>query len=84
MGGNVREFESSISDQIPARKAEPGVLASSATGIVNWIERYHGDVDRIFGHAGISPEMAGLAHSGSGTEVVLPFVRGKRAPHAQR
>jgi AraC-like DNA-binding protein len=59
MSGRVREFESSVSDQNLARKAEPGVLASSATGIVNWIERYHGDVDRIFGHAGISPEMAG-------------------------
>lgn len=59
MGGSVREFESPILDQGLVRKAEPGVLASSATGIVNWIERYHGDVDRIFGHAGISPEMAG-------------------------
>ena len=37
----------------------PGVLASSATGIVPWIERYKGDVDRIFGHAGITPAMAG-------------------------
>lgn len=41
------------------RDATPGVLASSATGIVPWIERLNGDVDRIFGYAGISPEMAG-------------------------
>lgn len=41
------------------RGPAPGVLASSATGIVPWIERYHGDVDRIFGYAGLSPEMAG-------------------------
>ncbi len=41
------------------RDAEPSVLAAAATGIVSFIERQHGDVDRIFGHAGISPEMAG-------------------------
>lgn len=41
------------------RAAAPGVLASSATGIVSWIERHNGDVDRIFGYAGISPEVAG-------------------------
>ena len=37
----------------------PGVLASAATGVVSWIERHNGDVDRIFGHAGIAPEMTG-------------------------
>jgi AraC-like DNA-binding protein len=41
------------------RPTAPGVIASSATGIVSWIERLHGDIDRIFGHAGIAPEMAG-------------------------
>lgn len=41
------------------RDAGPSVLASAATGIVRFIERQKGDVDRIFGHAGISPEMAG-------------------------
>ncbi|MFT3732007.1 MAG: AraC family transcriptional regulator [Hyphomicrobium sp.] len=41
------------------RKADPSVLASAATGIVKFIERLNGDVDRIFGNAGISPEMAG-------------------------
>jgi len=41
------------------RDADPSVLASAATGIVKFIERQHGDVDRIFGNAGISPEMAG-------------------------
>jgi AraC-like DNA-binding protein len=45
--------------QPPSAIAAPGVLASSATGIVSWIEKNKGDVDRIFGHAGISPEMAG-------------------------
>ncbi len=42
-----------------ARETMPGVLASSATGIVSRIERLNGDVDRIFGYAGISPAMAG-------------------------
>ncbi|MBE9558171.1 MAG: AraC family transcriptional regulator [Proteobacteria bacterium] len=37
----------------------PIVLASAATGIVDYIERLHGDVDRIFGHSGIAPSMAG-------------------------
>ena len=37
----------------------PGVIASSATWIVSWLERFNGDVDRVFGHAGIAPEMAG-------------------------
>jgi AraC-like DNA-binding protein len=37
----------------------PGVLASAATGIVGFIEKYGGDVDRIFGNAHIVPDMAG-------------------------
>jgi AraC-like DNA-binding protein len=41
------------------RDADPSVLASAATGIVKFIERQRGDVDRIFGNADISPEMAG-------------------------
>ncbi|HEY8128747.1 MAG TPA: AraC family transcriptional regulator, partial [Hyphomicrobium sp.] len=41
------------------RDADPSVLASAATGIVKFIERQSGDVDRIFGNAGISPEMTG-------------------------
>ncbi|MGE3228365.1 MAG: AraC family transcriptional regulator [Hyphomicrobium sp.] len=36
------------------------MLASAATGIVASIEHDKGDVDRIFGHAGLAPEMAGL------------------------
>ena len=43
----------------PCRSPAPGVIASSATGVVSWIERLNGDIDRIFGHAGIAPEMAG-------------------------
>lgn len=42
------------------RSPAPGVIAASATGVVSWIERLNGDVDRIFGEAGIAPEMAGL------------------------
>ncbi|MFN0217220.1 MAG: AraC family transcriptional regulator ligand-binding domain-containing protein [Hyphomicrobium sp.] len=38
---------------------EPLILASAATGIVACIEKQNGDIDRIFGHAGIAPEMAG-------------------------
>ncbi len=34
----------------------PGVLAAAATGIVSLIEDYGGDVERIFGNAGIAPE----------------------------
>jgi AraC-like DNA-binding protein len=39
--------------------AAPAVLASAATGIVSFIERYGGDIDGIFGNAGIAPDMAG-------------------------
>jgi AraC-like DNA-binding protein len=44
-----------------ARGVEPAVLAAAATGIVKWIERSKGDVDRIFGNSGLSPDMAGQA-----------------------
>jgi AraC-like DNA-binding protein len=54
MAGMTTEIGSAIS-----RELGPAVLAAAATGVVPFIERYHGDVDRIFGHAGISPEMAG-------------------------
>lgn len=60
MDANVREqYPFSASSQARATNDAPGVLASAATGIVPWIERHKGDVDRIFGHAGISPEMTG-------------------------
>lgn len=39
--------------------SKPAVLASAATGMVEFIEKMGGDVDRTFGHAGIAPEMAG-------------------------
>ncbi len=42
-----------------ASSAGPAILASAATGIVDHIERLHGDIDSIFGNAGIAPEMAG-------------------------
>jgi AraC-like DNA-binding protein len=54
MGGKISE-----SGTIAGREPDPAVLAAAATGVVGFIERNHGDVDRIFGHAGISPEMAG-------------------------
>lgn len=37
----------------------PGVLASAATGIVDYIERCGGDVDRIFGNVRILPDITG-------------------------
>ncbi len=37
----------------------PSVIAAAATGIVACIERFGGDVDQIFGHSGIAPDMAG-------------------------
>ncbi len=40
-------------------ESDPTVLAAAATGIASYIERQNGDLDRIFGHAGLSPEMAG-------------------------
>jgi len=39
--------------------ASPAVLACAATGIVPFIERFGGDIDGIFGNAGIAPDMAG-------------------------
>lgn len=42
-----------------SERTAPIILASAATGIVDYIESLHGDVDRIFGHAGIAPSMAG-------------------------
>lgn len=41
------------------RPFDPSVLAAAATGVVDCIERNKGDVDRIFGHTGLAPEMAG-------------------------
>jgi AraC-like DNA-binding protein len=37
----------------------PGILASAATGAAGFIGSLGGDVDRIFGHAGIAPDMTG-------------------------
>jgi AraC-like DNA-binding protein len=37
----------------------PGVLASAATGIIGFIEKFGGDVDRIFGDCRVLPDMAG-------------------------
>ncbi|WP_213163734.1 AraC-like transcriptional regulator QhpR [Kaustia mangrovi] len=43
----------------PPGAAPPGVIAAAATGIVNFIEQYRGDVDRIFGHVRIVPDVTG-------------------------
>ncbi|HVZ04435.1 AraC-like transcriptional regulator QhpR [Hyphomicrobium sp.] len=59
MGVGVTNITAANAGECTGRDAGPSVLASAATGIVTSIERYKGDVDRIFGHAGISPEMAG-------------------------
>ncbi len=40
-------------------RGPPGVLASAATGMVDYIARMGGDVDRIFGDAHLIPDLAG-------------------------
>lgn len=59
MGTGISDIMASDAGSPIGRGADPSVLASAATGIVKFIERQRGDVDRIFGNAGISPEMAG-------------------------
>ncbi|HML27358.1 MAG TPA: AraC family transcriptional regulator, partial [Hyphomicrobium sp.] len=59
MGVGISEMMALDAANGIGRGAGPSVLASAATGIVKFIERQRGDVDRIFGCAGISPEMAG-------------------------
>jgi AraC-like DNA-binding protein len=59
MGLGISEAMASDAGSVIGKGADPSVLASAATGIVKFIERQRGDVDRIFGNAGISPEMAG-------------------------
>jgi len=46
-------------DVAPADLSQPVVLASAATGMVGFIARMGGDVDRIFGDAHLVPDMAG-------------------------
>ncbi|MDX1400379.1 MAG: AraC family transcriptional regulator [Kiloniellales bacterium] len=41
-------------------QAQPVILASAATGIVDHINSLRGDIDSIFGRAGIAPAMAGV------------------------
>jgi AraC-like DNA-binding protein len=59
MGVGITDSVAENASQVDGRGSGPSVLASAATGIVNFIQRQRGDVDRIFGHSGISPEMAG-------------------------
>lgn len=48
-------------DSHPARGGgtQPRIIAAAATGIVDFIEGCRGDIDSIFGNAGIAPELAG-------------------------
>ena len=48
-----------LTPESPEPPRRPVVLAAAATGIVDFIEEQGGDIDRIFGHAGIAPVMAG-------------------------
>ena len=59
MGVGVIESLATSAGSAGGRIADPSVLASAATGIVKFIERQKGDVDQIFGNAGMSPEMVG-------------------------
>lgn len=54
----VRDATTDVS---PARAggAQPRIIAAAATGIVEFIEGRGGDIDQIFGNAGIAPELAG-------------------------
>lgn len=55
----LRLSEMEARDARSQRVAEPGILAAAASGIVPFIERQRGDIDRIFGYAGLAPDMAG-------------------------
>ena len=55
MGASVPSMGASA----PQGADAPIVLAAAATGITGLIEDLRGDVDSIFGSAGIAPEMAG-------------------------
>ena len=43
----------------PSHRAGPAIIAAAATGIVEYIEGLNGDIDTIFGNAGIDPAVAG-------------------------
>jgi hypothetical protein len=55
MGVGITDIVAENASQVDGRGSGPSVLASAATGIVNFIQRQRGDVDRIFGHSVISP-----------------------------
>ncbi|MEM7171551.1 MAG: AraC family transcriptional regulator [Pseudomonadota bacterium] len=42
-----------------AEGSDPAILASAATGVVDFLEKFGGDVDLVFGRTGIAPELAG-------------------------
>ena len=58
----MQEALSLALDLLPARgkiSGQPLILAAAATGIVEHIDHLGGDIDSIFGNAGIAPSMAG-------------------------
>lgn len=55
MGTSIRDVGGLVAATAPPF-CTPSVLACAATGIVPFIERNKGDVDRIFGRSGLAPE----------------------------
>jgi hypothetical protein len=50
------------------------VLAAAATGVADFIEDQGGDIDSIFGNAGIPPEHGGRAHDEAAARLLLQAV----------
>ena len=50
--------EQTALENVPGQP-EPIVLSAAASGVVEFIERFRGDIDSIFGHAGLAPDMTG-------------------------
>lgn len=57
--GDIWSAINQAKDAAPKADGKPIVLAAAATGIVDQIHSSQGDVDQIFGNAGIAPAMAG-------------------------
>ncbi|MFO1060328.1 MAG: AraC family transcriptional regulator [Dongiaceae bacterium] len=59
MAGEVSAGDNDAREEGTPATGGPTILAAAATGLVGFIERNGGDVDGIFGRAGIAPELAG-------------------------
>jgi len=57
--GDIWSAIDQAKDAAPSADGKPIVLAAAATGILDQIHASRGDVDQIFGNAGIAPAMAG-------------------------